>query len=193
MKEVLNATGSSLPVKVTHLSGCRHRLLSGLRGSAFRLLYFLPHGNWVRVVDQLPDVLAHVIEGIAVVGVRLRRSRDREGDVVATIVIALVARILIVSFRIVHAWLVHWFPDRGVPLRQKHLLVEGLRCLHFVLHACLGAVFANAKEVLNFFTNQGELALLDRLQKAGKVIITEDLNLVILLVLGEHRIDKEDR
>ena len=122
----------------------------------------------------------------------MRRSRNWEGDVVATVVIALVAGILIVSFRTAHAWLVHWFPDRGVPLRQKHLLVEGLRSLHFVLHASLGAVFANVEEVLNLFTNQGELALLDRLQKASKVIITEDLNLVILLLLSVHRIDKED-
>ena len=96
------------------------------------------------------------------------------------------------SFGTAHACLVHWFPDRGVPLRQKHLLVEGLRGLHFVVHASLGAVFANIKEVLNFFTNQGELALLDRLQKASMIIITEDLNLVILLLLSVHRIDKED-
>ena len=88
---MLDATASALPVEVSDLSRCRHGLLSGLRGSTFSLLSFFSQGNWVRVVGQLPDVLAHVIESIAVVRVRLRRSRDRERDVVATVVIALVA------------------------------------------------------------------------------------------------------
>ena len=153
----------------------------------------MPQGNWVSVVNELTDVLAHVIECIRVVAVRLRRCWDGERDVVATIVIALVARLLVVSLRTARARLVHWFKNRSVPARQEHLLIEGLGRFYFLLHARLSAVFADIKEVLNFFTDQGELALLARLPEASKVIVTEDLDLLIFLALGEHGVDQEDR
>ena len=52
-----------------------------------------------------------IVEDIIVVRVRLGRSRVREGDVVTTVVIALVAGSLVLSFRLLGTFLVLRLPE----------------------------------------------------------------------------------
>ena len=153
----------------------------------------MAHDPWIDVEDELADVLAHVIEGVDVVFVRLGGSRNRERDVVATVVIAHEAALLVVSLWSSGTRRVKWFPDGRVVPRQRHLQVARLGHLHLVIHAILGAVLANVEEQLNLFANQGELALLAWLLEAGKVVVAEHLNLLVLLRLSVHRVDQKDR
>ena len=52
-----------------------------------------------------------IVEDIIVVRVRLGRSRVREGDVVTTVVIALIAGSLVLSFRLLGTFLVLRLPE----------------------------------------------------------------------------------
>lgn len=67
------------------------------------LLLFASGGSWDLHGDlshllevELAKVLAHIIEDISVVGIRLGRLWVREGDVMATKVVTLIARLLVV-------------------------------------------------------------------------------------------------
>ena len=67
--------------------------------------------NNVLIKIELTDMRSDIVEDIIVVRVRLGRSRVREGDVVTTVVIALVAGSLVLSFRLLGTFLVLRLPE----------------------------------------------------------------------------------
>ena len=110
-----------------------------------------PHGSpthhlWIFIKVELANVLAHIVEGIDVVGISLRRTRNRERDVVTTIVVTLVASRLVVSLRSFGTRSVLRLPDRRVVPRKRHLQVAWLKHVYVKLHAMLGAVLSNIEE-----------------------------------------------
>ena len=74
-------------------------------------------------------MLAHVVEGVDVVGMSLGRRGNRERDVVTTIVVALEASILVVTLRSLGTLRVLWLPDGRVVPRKRHLQVAWLMML----------------------------------------------------------------
>ena len=67
--------------------------------------------NNVLIKIELTDMRSDIVEDIIVVRVRLGRSRVREWDVVTTVVIALVAGSLVLSFRLLGTFLVLRLPE----------------------------------------------------------------------------------
>lgn len=104
------------------------------------------HHLWILIKGELANVLAHIVEGIDVVGISLGRRRNRERDVVTTIVVALEASLLIVSLRSLGTRRVLRLPDRRVVLRKRYLQVAWLNHVYVKLHAMLGAVLSNIEE-----------------------------------------------
>ena len=148
--------------------------------------------NNVVIKIELTDMRSDIVEDIIVVRVRLGRSRVREGDVVTTVVIALVAGSLVLSFRLLGTFLVLRLPEVKVLTRELHLFVLRLSEFHIMSDARLRAILADFEQALHLFVDDGPLRLLNRLIPAGEVIITEDLNILISPVFCEHWVDQED-
>ena len=124
----------------------------------------------------------------------MRRRRDREGDVVTTVVITVEAILLIHSFGLFGSQLVLRLPCCSVGLNKGHLLVGGLsECNFLATKFALCAVLADHEELLNFFADDRELGLADRLLPAAEIVVAEDQDLLVLFILGEHRVNQEDR
>ena len=134
-----------------------------------------------------------IVEDIVVVGVRNGRRRMREGDVVATVVVTLIACPLIVSLRLLGTVLVLRLPESEVLTSELNRFVLGLNEKHVVSDARLRAVLAYFEKALDLLVDNGPLRLFKRLFPATKVVIAEDLNVLVFLVLGEHWVDQEDR
>ena len=75
------------------------------------LSVLLHERSYVFIKIELTDMRSDIVEDIIVVRVRLGRSRVREGDVVTTIVIALVAGSLVLSFGLLGTFLVLRLPE----------------------------------------------------------------------------------
>ena len=135
---------------------------------------------------------SHVVETVIVVWVRLRWMRVREGDVMPTEIVTQIARFLIHCFWLFLAVLVLWLPCWPVVARKGHLSVLGLFVRHMPHQILLRTILAYIEEVLDFFADEREFRLIDRLLPASEVIVAEDLNLIIFLVLCKHRIDKKN-
>ena len=93
--------------------------------------------NNVVIKIELTDMRSDIVEDIIVVRVRLGRSRVREGDVVTTVVIALVAGSLVLSFRLLGTFLVLRLPEVKVLTRELHLFVLRLSEFHIMSDARL--------------------------------------------------------
>ena len=104
------------------------------------------HHLWIFAKFELANVLAHVVEGVDVVGISLGRSRNRERDVVTTIVVTLEASLLVVSLWSLGTRRVKRLPDRRVVTGKRHLQVAWLKPLYVKLHAMLGAVLSNIEK-----------------------------------------------
>ena len=149
----------------------------------------------IRVLEvDLADVRSHIVENVVIVGTRMRRRRMREGDVVSTEVITVEAILLIHGCGLFGSQLVLRLPYCSVGLNKGHLLVGGLsECNFLATNFALSAVLSYHEEVLNLFADDRELGLADGLLPAGEIIVTENHDLLVLLVLGEHRVNQEDR
>ena len=75
------------------------------------LRVLLRERSYVFIKIELTDMRSDIVEDIIVVRVRLGRSRVREGDVVTTVVIALVAGSLVLSFGLLGTFLVLRLPE----------------------------------------------------------------------------------
>ena len=74
------------------------------------------------------------------------------------------------------------------------MLVGGFsECDFLATKFALCAVLADHEEILNLFADDRELGLADRLLPAAEIVAAEDLDLLVLFVLGEHRVNQEDR
>ena len=133
----------------------------------------------------------NINEAVIVVLVRLRGLGVREWNVVTTVVITTEASVSIEAYRWLLANTILRLHNTAIDSRESHGKILRLFC-EDSLSSSARARFINVEEALHFFLDDRELALHFRLLETAKIVISEDLDILVLLLLGEHGINKED-
>ena len=145
-------------------------------------------------VKEVVEEGAEVDEGVLVVhGIGLGRSRVREGDVVTTVVISLEGGVLGLLGHLVALLKIERLPDWGVLVVDLKRNVLGLSEDDLLGVLTARARSADAEEVLDLRLDDGPDRADMGLMEASIVVAFEGDLLFLVHLLGEPRVDEEDR
>ena len=130
---------------------------------------------------------------VIVVTVWLRRLGDRERDVVPTIVITPIAGVLVKRWYSSNTFSVQRLQYWLVLLWDPQTPVLRFQPAYFLFHERdFAGIFSNTEVLLHFFSDNRKSTLFFRLLPASKVVISENLNILVLLEFSVHGVDKKN-